>query len=70
MEHGTGSLAVLPYEAVRTAREPRTALLAFLESAYTAGATLAGWDRSELDSAWCPAPPELSDLLAGERERR
>jgi hypothetical protein len=38
--------------------------LAFLESAYQAGATLAGWDRTVLQSTWCPAPPELSDLLA------
>jgi len=65
MEYGGGSLAMLPYDVVRTARDPRAALLAFLESAYQAGAGLAGWDRAELESAWCPAPPELSDLLAG-----
>jgi hypothetical protein len=29
---------LLPYEAVRTAPDPRAALLAFLESAYRAGA--------------------------------
>jgi hypothetical protein len=63
-EYG-GLLALLPYDAVRTARDPRTALLAFLESAYEAGTTLAGWDRSELESSWCPAPPELEHLLAG-----
>ena len=65
VEYGGGSLAMLPYDVVRTARDPRAALLAFLESAYQAGAGLAGWDRAELESAWCPAPPELSDLLAG-----
>ena len=64
VERGGGSLAMLPFEAIRTARDPRTALLAFLESAYQAGAELAGWDRAELESAWCPEPPELSDLLA------
>jgi hypothetical protein len=35
---------VLPYEAVRTAREPDGALLAFLQSTYEAAAKLAGWD--------------------------
>jgi hypothetical protein len=33
-------------------------------SAYRAGATLGGWDRTELESVWCPEPPELSALLA------
>jgi Family of unknown function (DUF5996) len=65
VERDGGSLAVLPYEAVRSAPEPRTALLAFLESTYEAGATLAGWDRVELESAWCPGPPELNALLTG-----
>ena len=37
---------------------------AFLESAYQAGATLAGWGRTELQSTWGLAPPELSNLLA------
>jgi hypothetical protein len=42
----TGSLALLPYDEVRAAPDPRATLLAFLESAYEAGATTAGWDRS------------------------
>jgi hypothetical protein len=37
-------MALLPYEAVRMSTDPDTALLAFLESAYLAGATLAHWD--------------------------
>jgi hypothetical protein len=41
----------------------RTPLLAFFESAHKAGATLAGWDRSELASSWCPDPPTLGALL-------
>jgi hypothetical protein len=44
IEYGSGSLAVLPYEAVRSARDPRTTLLACCQSAYEAGARLAGWD--------------------------
>jgi Family of unknown function (DUF5996) len=62
-EQGEGSLALLPYEAVRTADRPRQVLLAFLESAYEAGAEQAGWDRAELESAWCPDPPRLNELL-------
>jgi len=56
-------LALLPYEAVRTTSDPRRALLAFLESAYEAGAALAGWDADDLRSSWCPGPEELRELL-------
>ena len=42
---------VLPYEAVRDAADPDSALLAFLESTYSAAADLASWDREALD---CP----------------
>jgi hypothetical protein len=34
----------LPYEAVRTAADPRQAVLDFLETTYRAGAGAAGWD--------------------------
>ena len=64
-QRGGGSLALLRYEAVRTAHDPRATLLAFLESAYQAGAGAAGWNRAAFESSWCPTPPELSDLLAG-----
>ncbi len=40
---------VLPYEAVRRAADPETAILAFLQSTYAAAADLAGWDRAALD---------------------
>jgi hypothetical protein len=63
VDQGTGSLAVLPYEAVRIAADPRTVLLSFLESAYQAGADAAGWDRGQLESSWCPDPPALHELL-------
>jgi hypothetical protein len=56
VELGTGSLALLPYEAVRTAADPKATLLEFLESAYEAGADAAGWNRDELRSSWCPLP--------------
>lgn len=64
-EQPTGSLALLRYDAVRTAANPKAALLAFLESAYQAGADASDWDRSGLESSWCPSPPQLSDLLEG-----
>jgi hypothetical protein len=41
---GSGSLAILPYEDVRTADDPSATLLAFFEAAYRAGATTGGWD--------------------------
>jgi Family of unknown function (DUF5996) len=63
VDQGQSSLAVLPYEAVRTAADPRTALLSFLEAAYQAGAGAAGWDRRQLESSWCPDPPALHQLL-------
>ena len=40
---------VLPYEAVRTAGDPDSALLGFLEATYAAAADLAGWDRAGLE---------------------
>lgn len=42
---------VLPYDAVRTARDPDAALLDFLLSTYEAAAERGGWDRAELE---CP----------------
>jgi Family of unknown function (DUF5996) len=53
-EVGSGSLALVSYEDVRSAADPRGTLLDFLESAYRAGAGLAGWDIEELMSRWCP----------------
>lgn len=40
---------ILPYESVRTADEPDTTLLDFLQSSYEAAADLAGWDRKALE---------------------
>lgn len=41
---GSGSLAVLPYDAACATADPHATLLAFYESAYRAGARSAGWD--------------------------
>src|SRR5688500_1508535 len=64
IEFGSGSLAVLPYDEVRTAGDPRGTLLAFLQSGYEAGARLAGWDTSSFESNWCPTPAQLEQLQA------
>ena len=40
---------ILPYDAVRTARDPEAALMAFLQSTYQAAADLAKWDRKDLE---------------------
>jgi hypothetical protein len=42
---------ILPYDAVRRAREPNRALLDFLQTSYDAAANLALWDRAALECA-------------------
>jgi len=42
---------LLPYDAVRTARDPDAALMDFLQSTYAATADLAKWDRAALECA-------------------
>ena len=37
---------LLPYDTVRTAADPESALLGFLQTTYRAAADLAGWDRA------------------------
>ncbi len=50
---------VLPYEAVRTARNPDETLLAFLQTTYEAAADAGNWDRSALERGATPTlwPP-------------
>ena len=62
-EQRGGSLAHLPYAAVRAADDPRRTLLSFLHSSYLAGAGALGWDVDELTSSSCPSPARLSALL-------
>ena len=40
---------ILPYDAVRTARDPRQALMEFLQSTYVAAAETGKWNRAELE---------------------
>lgn len=42
-------MAFLPYAAVLQSKDPRKAILSFLESAYQAGAKSAGWDINGLE---------------------
>lgn len=52
---------ILPYEAVRTAKDPHATLMSFLVSTYTAAADLADWDRNALE---CPlGAPRVPRLL-------
>ena len=47
---------VLPYEVVRTSRDPEATLMAFLESTYRAAADLGQWDCGALE---CPTGEPL-----------
>ncbi len=53
---GGSPMAMLMYDDLRREADPRQALLDYLESAYQAGAKLAGWDIEAL------TVPPLSDL--------
>lgn len=74
VEQGSGTLAVLPYDDVRSASDPRGDLLAFLEAGYEAGASLAGWDLVADATAWCPVPTDrltrLTSPTAGKDDHR
>jgi hypothetical protein len=45
---GNGHMGTVPYDRIRGAADPEAALLAFLHSAYEAGAGAAGWDVGAL----------------------
>jgi Family of unknown function (DUF5996) len=47
---GTGHLGLIAYDAVRSAADPRAALLEFFVSTYEAGTKTAGWDVASLQS--------------------
>ena len=57
---------LLPYDAVRNARDPDAAVLEFAESTYVAGATRAGWDVAGLRYKRADAEPavEAADAMA------
>jgi uncharacterized protein DUF5996 len=47
--HGQMREFLLMYDDVRRSKSPRTEILEFAQSAYEAGANLAGWDRKSLE---------------------
>jgi hypothetical protein len=51
---------VLPYEAVRTAKDPDATLTGFIESTYEAAADLANWNRADFERpvGYTPYEPE------------
>ena len=49
---GTSHMALLMYDEVREADDPRQALLDFCESTYRQAAELAGWDVDAFDTPW------------------
>ena len=56
---------ILPYDAVRSAADPATALLDFLQSTYDAAADLAEWDRSLLEErVRCECDPLPAGFVA------
>jgi hypothetical protein len=57
-----GSMALLGYDQLRAAHDPRSTLLGFLQSAYDAGVRTAGWDHKQLTSSFCPTPAQLRAL--------
>ncbi len=59
-----GSLAILRYDDVRSAADPKATLLDFLQSAYEAGASLAGWDLADTATQWCPVPADRLSRLS------
>jgi hypothetical protein len=61
MGQGNGSLAILRYDDVRSATDPKVFLLEFLQSAYEAGASLAGWDLAATATQWCPVPTDRAE---------
>ena len=55
---GNGSLAILRYDDVRSAADPKATLHGFFQSAFEAGASLAGWDLLDTATRWCPVPKD------------
>jgi hypothetical protein len=54
--YGSSNFAMLDYDDVRNAPDPRRLLLQFLQSAYEAGARRGGWDTDALASSTAPKP--------------
>ncbi|MBL1074640.1 hypothetical protein JK358_09545 [Nocardia sp. 2] len=62
---GSGHSAYLDYDAVRATADPVGATLDFFQSAYSAGARLAGWDTRDLSCPGGITDPLLSTPIPG-----
>jgi hypothetical protein len=69
MERGPTHLAVLPYDDARAAADPVKTVLEFFESAYQAGAQLAGWDVARQASPGGITDPVLRSPTASRSTR-
>ncbi|GAA2361092.1 DUF5996 family protein [Dactylosporangium salmoneum] len=56
VENRGAHLALLTYDDARATADPRATVLAFLESAYRAGARRADWDTNKLRTQYAPLP--------------
>ncbi|CAN5310452.1 DUF5996 family protein [soil metagenome] len=60
---------ILPYEDIRTTRNPERTLLDFLQTTYAAAAECAGWDRKALECPLgIPGLPRLLDAKSDSKE--
>lgn len=59
LDRGNGHLAILRYDDARNTDDPAATTAAFFESAYLAGAVLAGWDVDRLASPHGTTDPQL-----------
>jgi len=60
---------ILPYDAVRGARQPDAMISEFLESTYEAAAALGGWDVAALHSSRGAVPGRTDGQATGSTER-
>jgi Family of unknown function (DUF5996) len=63
-------MALLGYDQVRGAHDPRSTLLGFLQSADDAGVCSAGWNREELTSSFRPSSTDLQAFSANHNSSR
>ena len=59
---------MLPYDVVRTARDPEATLMEFLATTYAAAADLGKWDRLPLECDFGrPQVPRYVDVVGRQR---
>lgn len=61
---------ILPYDEVRSSRDPDSMLLSFLQSTYEAAADMGGWDRARLEESRFLRELQSRQRDAGEQRKR